>query len=150
MNYLLNEHKPRYDAWFKALLAIPLCMVLAVAVLLYASGSEEIWEVPVVLAFLLLLFWFIMPRKFLVMNDRLRLVMGAFLGFNIPYNNIKEIRKPGTWTAGVNYMTSTRTALEIVLKKGLTISIAPEDRQLFLDDINRAIMQWRRSDNIND
>jgi hypothetical protein len=147
MNYLLNEHKPKYDAWFKALLAIPVCMPLVMAVVLYASGSKEIWETFIVFIFILALIWFIMPRKFLVMSDRLRLIMGASLGTNILYSNIKEIRKPATWDLGVNYITSMKTPLEIVLKKGMNVSIAPEDRQLFLDDINRAMQEWRRSTN---
>ncbi|OGO18485.1 MAG: hypothetical protein A2Z02_02570 [Chloroflexi bacterium RBG_16_48_7] len=107
-------------------------------------------ETSIVFVFILLVIWLIMPRKFLIMGDKLKLVMGASLAFNIPYRNIKEIRKPATWDLGVNYITSLKTPLEIAVKKGMNISIAPEDRQAFLDDINRAIQEWRRSNNIND
>jgi len=150
MNYLLNEHKPRYDTWFKAVMAIPVCLPLIAAIALYVSGSNEILETFIVFVFILAVIWLIMPRKFLVMEDRLRIVIGASISFSICYSNIREIGKPSTLALGVNYITSLKTPVEIVTRKGMNISIAPENRQAFLDDINRAIQEWRRLNNIND
>jgi hypothetical protein len=150
MDYLIQEHKPKFDAWIKVLLLVPVCMPLIAFIALFSSGSPDAPETLIVFAFIILVIWLIMPRRFIIMEDRLKLVMGASLAINIPYHNIKELRKPSTVDLGVNFITSLKTPVEIVVHKGMNISIAPDDREAFINDINRAMQKWRRANNIND
>ena len=146
----MYEHAARYDAWFKALLLIPVCMPLIMFVVLLSNGSNEMLETLIVFVFIVLVIWLVMPRRYLVMPDRLKMVIGASLAINIPYENIRELRQPATVELGVNFITSLKTPVEIVQKKGLNVAIAPDDRDGFLRDINAAMQQWRRSKDAND
>jgi hypothetical protein len=145
MDYSAIEHKARYDASIKVLLLIPVCAPLIAFIVLFSSGSPDALETFIVFAFIVCVIWLIMPRRYIIMDDRLKLVMGASLAINVLYRNIKEIRKPSTVDLGVNFITSLKTPLEIVVNKGMNISIAPDDRESFLNDINGAMQQWRRS-----
>jgi hypothetical protein len=150
MDYIIQDHKPKFDAWFKILMAVPVCMALVTTTVMFINGSSELLETFAVCLFITLVIWLIIPRHYIIMDDKLKLVIGASLAINVPYRNIKELRKPSTVDLGVNFITSQKTQLEIVVKKGMNISIAPDDREAFVRDVNSAMQRWRRANNIND
>jgi len=150
LDYLLNEHKARYDKWIILVFLVPIIILLGVTLIVFISGEEGALETLIICIFIVGMIWIIMPRKYLVMSDRLKIVLGASIPFNVPYNNIKELKKAEGILFGVNWATSTKTLIQIVLKKGMNINISPDNRESFIQDINKAMQEWRRNNNRND
>jgi len=150
LDYLLNEHKARYDKWILLVIFVPLIILLGTTLAVVISEEEGAVETLITFVILAGIIWIIMPRKYLVMSNRLKIVLGASIPFNVPYNNIKELKKPEGILFGINWATSTKTLIQIVLKKGLNINISPDNRESFIQNINKAMQEWRRNNNRND
>jgi hypothetical protein len=93
--------------------------------------------------FLALLFYFIMPRKLEIQQDKLRIVLGSPFAINIPLSTIKEAKKTSGTKAfvysGVRFATSSKYVVEIVRNKGMSYVISPRNGELFLEQLNQAI-----------
>ena len=91
-------------------------------------------------------YWAIFPRKYLILDSRIRIVLGGQFSFNIPFDNLETAREPEGPTFGINFATAflSKNAVEIVRKKGLNVNITPSNRELFLDNLNKALNDWRR------
>ncbi|KTB47700.1 PH domain-containing protein [Dehalogenimonas alkenigignens] len=88
------------------------------------------------------LFYFIVPRKYQIMSDRLRIRLGGPVKVDIPLATIREAR-PGrgaeAWVYwGLRLATSSRGIVEIVRRGGLDVVISPRDRETFLEQLNLA------------
>ncbi|MEL7562857.1 PH domain-containing protein [Dehalogenimonas sp. 4OHTPN] len=90
------------------------------------------------------LFYFIVPRKYQVMSDRLRIRLGGPIKMDMPFSTIKEAR-PGKGTEawvywGLRLATSSRGVVEIIRRGGgLDAVISPRDRETFLEQLNLAM-----------
>lgn len=139
----LSEHKAKYDNLFRVILAIPLAFMAYAAILTSRSESEAAWGLVGTVIVVALLFWMIMPRKFLILQDRIKFILGASLSFSIHFNNIKLVRELKGASFGINFSTSFKDPVEIVKSKGMKINFSPEDRGKFLYDIENAMQKWR-------
>jgi hypothetical protein len=141
--YLIYEDRPRYDRWFKLLIASIILITLVPAIALYPFEPEGTWVLLASTVFDSLLFHAVTPRRFQVYNDRLRIVLGRPFAVNLSLTNIKEARAvTGTeafayW--GVRFATSKHTVIEIVRYSGLNLVISPSDRETFLLQLNQAL-----------
>jgi len=92
------------------------------------------------------IYWAIFPRKYLILDSRIRIVLGGPFSFNIPFDNLETARAPEGVSLGINFATTflSKHAVEIIRKKGLNVNITPSDRELFLDNLNKALNDWRR------
>ncbi len=142
---MLSEHKAKYDIFFISILIIPLAVLGYAAILIGSDEAEAAWVLAGTIIFIVLLFWSIMPRRFLILSDRIKFVMGRPLSFSINFNNIKTARELKGITFGINFTTSFSDPVEIIRNKGMRINISPEDRGKFLYDLNNAIQTWRRN-----
>ena len=143
---ILHEEPAEYDNWIRLLFLIPVGLVIGAIFLAY---SQEYAGFLVLLgdsAFLTLLFYFIMPRKYQIYQDKLRIVLGAPIGINIPLSTIKEVKHASgakafvyTGVKRVKFATSSRNVLEIVRNKGLNYIISPKNGDIFLEQLNQAI-----------
>ncbi|MFC1969184.1 hypothetical protein ACFLVF_01680 [Chloroflexota bacterium] len=136
-DHLIYEATAAYDRWLKLFLPGVIAIVLVLRVTLAPIDSENPWLIILALAaFYAFLLHAVMPRRFLVFQDRLRIVLGRPFGFNIPFSSIKEARVASSgkmyvyW--GIQFATSTGIIVEIVRHKGLNIIISPTDREMFL------------------
>ena len=92
-----------------------------------------------------LLFKTILPQRFQIYQDRVRIVLGGPLAINIPFSNIRTVRMVSArkvfvyW--GNRFATSTHSIVEIVRKKGLGFAISPANRDMFLEQLNQALSQ---------
>ena len=143
MDYIISEHKAKYDNWIKTILPLPLAIVLFTSFMLRKKEPEAILVLGGSFILLIFIFWLIMPRKFLIMSNKMKIILGASVSFNIPYNNIDLVRELGGKNFGINYSTSLKTAVEIVVKKGMNINFSPENRGQFIQDIDKAMEIWR-------
>ncbi|MFC2012533.1 PH domain-containing protein [Chloroflexota bacterium] len=90
-----------------------------------------------------LIFWFVFPREYQIYEDHLRIVLGNPFSVKVGFQNIKAVRITSRTGLTINFVTRiTRSYVEIVKHKGLTIVITPTDNDPFVENANRALEQW--------
>ena len=140
---LIHEDKPRYDAWLKVTLGVILALTLIPGIVLLAVDTIGAWMMLGATAIDALLFWAILPRRFQIYDDRLRIVLGRPLALNIPFADIKEVRLAPRSQAfiywGLRLATSSTGVVEVVRRKGLSVVISPLDPDIFLEQLNRVL-----------
>jgi hypothetical protein len=140
---LLHEEKANYNSWLRLLAIIPIGSFIGALALFFNSGLEASLTLLGDGVLFTLLFYFILPRKFQIYQDRLRIALGPPFAFNIPLSTIKEARpSPGAKAyvySGIRLATSTRYVIEIVRTRGSNYIISPQNGELFLEQLNLAI-----------
>ncbi len=96
-----------------------------------------------------LIFYFVMPKRYQLFDNRVRIVLGWPFGMDIRLSDIKEAR-PSSGSDNlalrrIKFATSSRTAMEIVRKNGWSVVISPSDREAFLQRLNEALKAARGS-----
>ena len=144
MATLLYEDRPRYGLWLKILMWAILAVFLIIAITTFDSDREEALALIGTVVFIILIFWAVMPRKYCIYEDRIKIVMGAPFSISVRFDAIEYTGKPrGKLTVGINFVTSFRNTVEIVRKKGMNVNISPGDRETFLKNLNNALDNWR-------
>jgi hypothetical protein len=142
--YLLYEDMPRYDGWLKLVLVVSLLATLIPGILLL------IWYDPTgglamlgVTAADALIFYFVLPKRYQLFDNKLRIVLGWPFGMDIRLSDIKEVRpSKGSDSLAMRrlkFATSSRTATEIVRRNGWSVVISPSDREAFIQRVNEAL-----------
>jgi len=143
MNSLLYEDTPKYDFWLKLILGGVLALTLVLGVILISDDIRVALVMFGVTLFDALLFKAILPRRFQIFEDRLRILLGGPLAVNIPFSNIADAKSVSGSKAlaykGIRFATSTHYVIEIVRKKGLNLVISPSKGDTFLDELNKAL-----------
>jgi len=147
-DHLIYEATVAYDRWLKPVMVGVIALVLVLRVTLAPIDSENPWLIILALAaFYAFILHAVMPRRFLVFKDRLRIVLGRPFGFNIPFSAIQEARIASggkLWVYwGIQFATSTGSIVEIVRHRGLNIIISPTDRKMFLEQFNQALQMFK-------
>lgn len=148
---IIYEDKPKYDLLGKILLLFAPSLMLLLVILIETgllqteSEEEAMMAKQILLASLLailILYWAILPRKFEIHEDKLKIVLG-FMSYSIPLKEIAGVRRAENWKAltykGLRFATSIKNLVEIRKKKGLSIVISPQNPQIFIENLNRAI-----------
>ncbi|UCC40624.1 MAG: hypothetical protein JSV96_04040 [Candidatus Aminicenantes bacterium] len=160
MNMILFEDKIKYDLWVKISLVFSIVLLLALALLFYVDGykqdlikSEPAKESKVAaivlfasIAFVLLVYWAVLPRDLYILQDKIKIKHGIY-SLNFRLENIESASAASGLPLGnyISSITSFKNQIEIVRKKGLKLRISPCRRDLFLENLNRALMEWRRT-----
>lgn len=149
MNNLVYEDTPRYDFWLKILLCGILGLTLVLGIVLLWQSVETALVMFGVTLFDVLLFKAILPQRFQIFEDALRIDLGGPFAINIPFSNISYVKSAASSKAfvyrGIRFATSFRGVVEIVRKKGLNLVISPTHDDLFLEQVNRALESYLRS-----
>jgi hypothetical protein len=105
------------------------------------NGREALTIFGTVL-FEIILFRMILPRRFQILSDRLRIVLGGPFAINIPLSDIEEVRSRTGIKAfiyfGIRFATSSSHTVEIIRKKGLNMVISPTNDDEFIKQLNLA------------
>lgn len=146
---LIYEDKARFDLWLKVILACIPLMMLVLGIILLSEEPEASRAMFGVTVFIVLLFYAVMPRKYQVYTESVRIVLGWPFAFKIPLSKIKEV-KPGSGmhaylNLGLSFATSAKTVLTIVRRKGMTVYISPFDRGRFLEEVSQVLEAWQAS-----
>jgi hypothetical protein len=140
---LIYEDIPRYDSWLKPLVSgfVTFFLLLGLIFLYFNTGlAITSFAISV---FMALFFASIIPHRFRIFEDRLRIQLGGPLAFNIPLKHIVEARHGASsdilfyW--GIKFGTSTSNVIEIVRNKGMNVIITPAHFNEFLNQLNKAI-----------
>ena len=145
MNSVIYEDIPRYDAFLKAIMVLP---VFFIVMGVYYLTTAEVGAATGMFALTLLMgaaYWVIFPRKYQILDSSIRIVLGGLFRFDIPFDNLETAREPEGVSLGINFATcfSGKNAVEIIRRKGLSVNITPSDRDLFLENLNQALNDWR-------
>lgn len=160
MDLVLFEDSIEYDVWIKAALVFPIILLIALGVLFYIdahysdvvpseSEAESNFGAIILFAsvpFVLVVYWFLLPRKIYVLQDRIKIKLGQFY-LNAAFDNIESV-KPARGIivfSSFSSITSFSTQVEIIRKRGLNWRISPSKRDQFLEYVNRAISDWKRT-----
>ena len=146
MDSVIYEDRPRYDVWLKAIMLLPVFFVIG-GVFYLATGEPEasigMFATAVLMA---AIYWAVFPRKYQILDSKIKIVLGGQFSFSIPFDNLETAGKPQGAILGINFATTflSRHAVEIVRKKGMNINITPGDRDLFFENLDKALNDWRR------
>lgn len=143
MRNLIYEDKPRYDLWLKLILGGVLLLTLVLGVVLLSQDREAALVMFGVTLFDALLFKAILPQRFQIFENTLRIVLGGPFAINIPFANIKYARSSSGSKAfvywGIRFATSSRGVVEIARKKGQNLVISPTHDDMFRERLNQAL-----------
>jgi len=143
---LLYQDKPKYGLLLKVILIIPVILVGS-SIHLWSTGDTFIGITLLVEAFIIgLIFWFVLPREYQVYDNHLRIVLGRPFSVKVGFQNIEKVRATSRLALTVNFATAiTRSYVEIVIKKGMSIAITPADYESFVEKANQALSEWART-----
>jgi hypothetical protein len=145
MNVLLHEDNTHKDIWLKLVLAIPVIIIVGVALsFLERNKTEDALARIGVAALIVIIFWIIIPRQYLVFDDRITIRFAGPFSFNIPFGTIKKVGPAAGASFGLNFPSSLSNshAVGILRKKRIAIYITPVDRDLFLEKLGMAMDNW--------
>ena len=160
MNLVLFEDSIKYDVWIKAALVFPIILLIALGILFYIdthysdvipseSETESNFGAIILFAsvpFVLVVYWLLLPKKIYVLQDRIKIKFGQFY-LNVSFDNIESV-KPARGIivfSSFSSITSFSTQIEIIRKRGLNWRVSPSRRDQFLEYVNRAISDWKRT-----
>ncbi len=140
---LLYQDKPKYGLLMKLVLVIP-AILLASSIYLWSTGDTFASITLLIEAFIIgLILWFVLPREYQVYENHLRIVLGGPFSVKVGFQNIEAIRITSRLAFTVNFATKiTRSYVEIVIRKGMSIAITPADDESFVEKANQALSQW--------
>ena len=147
MDSVVYQDNTNKDVWLKLVLAIPLLIFVGTALhSLAVNAIETAIAIFGVAVLILLIFWIVIPRKYVMLDSKVKIVLGGPLSFTISFKNIETARIPRGITFGINLPSSisSKHAVEIIRKKGMKLNITPDNRELFLKNLEKAIDDWKK------
>jgi len=150
MDTVIYEDNPHYDVWLKGIMMLPaFFLIIGIYYLVTAQVGSAIslFATGVLMG---AIYWAIFPRKYQILDSKIRIVLGGQFSFKVPFDNLETAGKPEGVSLGLNFATTflSQHAVEIKRKKGMKVNITPSNRDQFLENLNKAIFDWRRN-NIN-
>jgi hypothetical protein len=147
MDSVIYEDNPHYDVWLKALVVLPICFIAIAIYFLLTAQTESAIGLLATALLMGAVYWAVFPRKYQILDSKLRIVLGGQLAFNVPFDTLETAAKPGGIGLGINFATTFLSShtVEIVRKKGMNVNITPGDRDLFLERLNKAVYDWKRN-----
>ncbi len=145
MKLPLYEDHARYDYWLRLILfGIPL-ILLTIGIILIPEDREGAIAMFGGSLFIILLFYLVLPKKYQIFEDKLKILLGWPLYVSISLANISDSqitsgRKVFAYW-GIRFATSSKSVVEVIRKRGLNIVISPSNGPLFVDRLNEACKQ---------
>jgi hypothetical protein len=141
--FLLYEDTARTDTWLKLMLGGILVMFLVLGGVLLFQDKEDAFGMFGIAVFYALLFKIVMPQRYQIYSDKVRILLGGPFAWNIPFTTIKEVRSASGASAfaysGVRFATSSKNVVEIRRSRGCNVVISPANKEIFLEQASRAM-----------
>jgi len=147
MDSVIYEDNPHYDVWVKAIMVLPVFFIILGVYYLFTAQVESAIGLFATTLLMGAIYWVIFPRKYQILDSKIRIVLGGQFSFKVPFDNLETAGKPEGVSLGLNFATTflSQHAVEIKRKKGMKVNITPNDRDLFLENLNKAVYDWRRN-----
>ena len=137
---IIFEDKPVYDRFNKYMVGIILTIPLVIAIVLLTQDTLGAAIMFGVTVFDAILFWCILPKRFVVYEDRLKIVLGGPFSYTIPFRDIVQVQQATKDKAfvywGMRLGTSLKFQVEIKRKNGLSVLISPAMENDFIEQLN--------------
>jgi hypothetical protein len=141
--------------WINAVLLISAVLLLAggvIASITVPDEALEIWLVVVISLATIVFIWIILPRRYEVWPDRLRIVFPLTLHWDLGFDTIASPRVARSYepyaynglrfaTAPGQAITLERRGQRLLGRPGIVIS--PVDREAFLKQLEQAIARYQ-------
>ena len=142
MSYLIHEEKPKTDTWLEVLYIVPIALLIILGIIGISRSTEEGIVLFGAALFPCMLYRLLLPRRFQVFDDKLKIKLGGPFAFSIPLSDITDVKSrtgaKAFFFRGIRYATSAKHTVEIIRSKGLDIVISPENDDMFLQQLNQA------------
>ncbi len=148
---LILEDEPEYDVWVKISLSIAPTTILLLLILIRYNiiPSDSEYEAKVAetilltsLALILAAYWVVLPRKYEIHYDRIKIVLGAF-SYSISLKSVEEVKKVSGSKVfvynGLRFATSAKKAVEIKRNKWPSVVISPSNPDLFIERLQHLL-----------
>ena len=146
--FLLYEDTARTDTWLKLMLGGILVMFLVLGGVLLFQDKEDAFGMFGIAVFYTLLFKIIMPQRYQIYSDKVKIVLGGPFAWDIPFSTIKEVRSASGVSAfaysGIRFATSSKNVVEIKRSRGCNVVISPANKEVFLEQASRALQAASR------
>ncbi len=126
-------------------------LALLAALLLVGADTAGVLISVVSLVFVGAMFYVIVPRRYEIYSDSLRLVFPLF-GWRVGFDTLEAFRPAIWWQAygywGVRFATAPSQAIEVTRQNAHIVGrpnliISPQDRTTFLSELNAAYERFR-------
>lgn len=146
MDTVIYEDNPRYDVWLKGIMFLPVFFLLIGLYFLFTAQAESAIGIFATGALMGAIYWAVLPRKYQILDSKIRIVLGGQFSFKVPFDTLETAGKPEGVNLGINFATTflSQHIVEIKRKKGMTVNITPNDRDLFLENLKQAVYDWKR------
>ncbi len=138
---LIYRAPPRIAGWFPYMIGGILAMTLVPALVLLFIDIYAALAFLAVTAVDALLFWAVVPRRFEIYSNAVRVKLGGPFASNTPLENIENVRMVDGHSAfayhGIKFTTTTRGVVEISRSKGMDLVVTPSDPETFLEQLDR-------------
>jgi hypothetical protein len=147
MESVIYEDSPHYDVWLKGIMMLPVFFLLIGLYFLFTAGIEAAAGVFGTGLLMGAIYWAVFPRKYQVLESKLRIVLGGPFSFNVPFDTLESAGKQEGINLGINFATTfiSEHIVEIKRKRGMTVNITPNNRDQFLENLNKTVSDWKRS-----
>ena len=157
MDHIIYEDAPKYSRWLKIFSLLFLVIVAAGIIyrvlIIGTKSTEAIADTLTLLAFCILfgiLFWSTLDHKYLIFEDRLKIVRGRLFSTIIRFNSIAEANEVSGEDLHFATGYSSKNAIRIIrLSKSATI-IYPSNSEEFLGHLNKALTEWKSKIKVDD
>jgi hypothetical protein len=143
---LLYQDDP-VSGWIFRVITIVIILAFLVGSAVLLSSGETGGFLALLLEGLIvfLILWVVIPRKYQVFQDQIKIVFGGPFYVRIGFDNIKQIETTNKTYFTINYATAiTRTYVRIEKKKGLSVAITPKSNEQFVENAKLAWQEWAR------
>ncbi|MBN1192040.1 MAG: PH domain-containing protein [Dehalococcoidales bacterium] len=147
---VVYEERPSYDISYFAgpVTFVSVSLVLA---FYFAVNDPFISHILFPIAFIIGgANWALIPRKLSILQDSIKIVQGGPFSFKVPFDKIIAVRIVTTKMRGgilsgfrLNWETSNSNNIEITRKGALRVTISPKNPEVFLDNLHKAMNNWR-------
>jgi hypothetical protein len=147
MDSIIYEDNPHYDVWLKGIMMLPVFFILIGLYFLFTAGVESAIGLFATAVLMGAIYWAVLPRKYQVLDSKIRIMLGGPFMVNISFDILETAGKPEGVSLGLNFATTfvSEHVVEIKRKMGMTVNITPNDRDQFLENLNKAVYDWKRN-----
>jgi hypothetical protein len=144
---MLYQDDPAGGLVWKVVAATILLSAIIGSVFLLSSGETTGFIVVLLEGFFVfLILSIIIPRKYQVFQDHIRIILGGPFYVRIGFDNIQLIETTNKTDFTINFATAIKfTYVRIEKKKGLSVAITPKSNELFTENANQALQKWART-----
>ncbi len=143
---LILEDRPQVVTWLKWLLGSILGLTFIIGLVFLTIDRLASLVMFAVTLFDAVLFYIIMPRSYQIFADRLKIVLGGPFGVNLPFKDIRLVKRvPGDMAFaanGLRFTTSNKYVLEITRKGKMSVLISPAEGELFVQQLTQTMKNY--------